>query len=285
MDLDCAHDDYPVSPLEAIRFTTNRVIKQLAHPPQDGISEHKDWEPYCVIDEAQLEKELSENGGAYTTDVLPLSWAQDYHFCDELDPETTAQYVLVLDALNFCFWPAPGYEYCQLASSLKTHAHEMSADTLAAMTAATLHHWLQPPTPFCNLPDTVYDAKREVTIPLLASRVSALRQIGASLNKSFQGKAVNLILQANHSAAELVTLVTAHFPAFRDSTVFRGMQVFFYKRAQIFVGDLVGAFNGKHLGFFHDMDRVTCFADYRIPQLLREIGVLRYRYVSRIYLE
>ena len=31
----------------------------------------------------------------------------------------TAQYLLALDALNFCFWPQPGLEYEHLARGLK----------------------------------------------------------------------------------------------------------------------------------------------------------------------
>lgn len=38
------------------------------------------------------------------------------------------------------------------------------------------------------------------------------------------------------------------------------LQVFFYKRAQIFVGDLYGAFRGQGLGCFHDIDQITMFA-------------------------
>lgn len=40
-------------------------------------------------------------------------------------------------------------------------------------------------------------------------------------------------------------------------------QVFLYKRAQIFAGDLYGAFQGKGLGAFHDLHLITMFADYR----------------------
>jgi hypothetical protein len=41
------------------------------------------------------------------------------------------------------------------------------------------------------------------------------------------------------------------------------LQVFLYKRAQIFVGDVFGAFNGQGLGQFDDIDKLTMFADYR----------------------
>jgi hypothetical protein len=56
-------------------------------------------------------------------------------------------------------------------------------------------------------------------------------------------------------------------------------KVFFYKRAQILAGDIWAAY-GKHepphpFGF-SDIDKLTMFADYRVPQILRAKGVLRY---------
>jgi hypothetical protein len=54
------------------------------------------------------------------------------------------------------------------------------------------------------------------------------------------------------------------------------LQLFFYKRAQIFVGDVYGAFGGKGLGCFADIDQLTMFADYRVPVVLRLMGLLQY---------
>jgi hypothetical protein len=46
----------------------------------------------------------------------------------------TAQYTLVLDSLNFCFWPCPGLEYEHLAKGLKAmlmnDPHAFDADRL-----------------------------------------------------------------------------------------------------------------------------------------------------------
>lgn len=42
------------------------------------------------------------------------------------------------------------------------------------------------------------------------------------------------------------------------------------------MGDLWGAFYGVSLGAFNDIDRLTTFADYRVPVVLRLMGVLRY---------
>jgi hypothetical protein len=50
----------------------------------------------------------------------------------------------------------------------------------------------------------------------------------------------------------------------------------FLKRAQICVADLHAAFQGKQWGAFADLDRLTAFADYKLPQLLRRQGALVY---------
>ena len=55
-----------------------------------------------------------------------------------------------------------------------------------------------------------------------------------------------------------------------------GAPVRFYKRAQILVADLHGAFAGQDLGSFSDLDILTAFADYKVPQVLRALGVLAY---------
>lgn len=49
-----------------------------------------------------------------------------------------------------------------------------------------------------------------------------------------------------------------------------------YKRAQIFVADLWGAFKGQNYGEFHDIKSITIFADYIVPAVLRELGILKY---------
>ena len=95
----------------------------------------------------------------------------------------------------------------------------------------------------------------------------------------FHGLALNVVKQAMNSAAKLVDLMVAHFPGFRDQAVWKNRQVFFYKRAQIFVGDVWAAYGRQLLPFgeqdhdrpaaFYDMGKLTMFADYRVPQQLR----------------
>ena len=74
----------------------------------------------------------------------------------------------------------------------------------------------------------------------------------------------------------MVEIVTRTFRGFQDHSIYEGEQVFFYKRAQILVGDLYSAFRGESYGKFVDIGKLTMFADYRVPQILVQLKVLEY---------
>ena len=162
--------------------------------------------------------------------------------------------------------PSPGeaFEYHHLAQGLKASVDEdpscIDAEQLVRLDGPGLRRLLRFPRP----------------LPCEAERARVLRATAAPLLTTFGGSAAALVLAARGSAAALVALVAAHFPPFRDAALYRGRQVFFYKRAQIFVGDLYGAFNGDGLGAFADIATLTMFADYRVPVVLRQLGILRY---------
>lgn len=253
--------------------------------------------PPVYLDEAALDKELTENKSLYEQSALPPDWHQTYHYSiqdtsDVAQAQALCQYVFVLDALNFCFWPLQGYEYEHLASSIKDALVRdgtiYSAESLMAMTPEKLVEILQPNTtqfPLISTPHNQHPEEQYVTaangnkvlpIPLLHSRVRLLQELGGVLAKHFDGLAYNVVKQANGSARELVRIITQAFPGFRDHSQFANDQIFFYKRVQILVGDLWGAFHcGQGVANFNDMSFLTCFPDYRIPQLFRSIGVLK----------
>lgn len=193
---------------------------------------------------------------AALTHLQPPAWDEGgWHFSRDAPTggPLTAQYVLVLDALNFCFWPsATGMEYDALASgltrALEADAGAFAAPALAAVDAATLRAWLAP-----------HD------VPNVAERVRLLRELGAVLAAHFDGSAAKLVAAAGQSAVELVRLLTAHFPGFRDEVVCRGRQTFMYKRAQICASDLWAAYGRQTSGpspyAFSDIHALTCFAD------------------------
>lgn len=70
--------------------------------------------------------------------------------------------------------------------------------------------------------------------------------------------------------------MTRNFKGFQDHAIYKGEQIFFYKRAQILVGDIYSAYRGEGIGAFDNIEKITMFADYRVPQILYALGVMEY---------
>lgn len=263
--------------------------------------------------------------------------------------ERVALYVLALDAINFCFWPLTSpsakkktnsLEYDHLAIALKKVAsaddeifeanlnenidssdtstnnktvrfeaersYALSPRNLIQLTAESFLKLIQP-----HLPSPSSNDNSSYEVPGLSERVRLLRELGHGLLQYYRGSALYMIQTANQHADTLVHILTASFPGFRDSAIHctDGYQIFFYKRAQICVGDLWASLHSsttptienttsstqsgiidddnKQCGKvkvtdfqnccdFVDLKKLTTFADYRVPQLLRNFGVLKY---------
>lgn len=200
------------------------------------------------------------------------------HFSD--GTERTANWVLLLDALNFCFWGDPGQPrwrvewrgqtldgYAALAAALTRAIDEgrplWDAAYLASLTEADLRDILRP------IPDNP-------PIPLFEARLASAREAGRVLLDLYAGQFTNARDAAGGSATALALLLARDFSSFADVADWHGQRVPFLKRAQICVADLHAAFHGERWGRFPDLGQLTAFADYKLPQLLRASGVLVY---------
>ncbi|MDY7036595.1 MAG: queuosine salvage family protein, partial [Thermodesulfobacteriota bacterium] len=186
-------------------------------------------------------------------------WENSYHFYD--GAEKTVSYLLVLDSLNFCFWPAHGEKKWEI---------EYDSEKLSGYyaLAASLKNAVERGIPITN---AVYlaelslkDLKRILSgsgrLQLLEKRVKILNELGRVLVEDFHGKAESLVGAASHSAGRLARLLADKLISFQDVAKYKGKKVFFYKRAQIFAADLHATFKGKDWGRFKDMGGLTAFA-------------------------
>jgi len=211
----------------------------------------------------------------YKSGIKVPPWSKAYHLCE--GGRETVSYLLVLDALNFCFW-LPEKEnrwevaweseslsgYFALAASLATAMQSgiplARADYLAGLSGEMLQE--------------ILGGKGK--LQLMEERARILNEVGYTLDTHYHGEASALVEAAESSAEKLVRLLAEGMPSFRDVSEYRGRRVYFYKRAQIFCADLYGAFDGRGWGDFKDIDQLTAFADYKLPQVLRELNILCY---------
>ena len=207
--------------------------------------------------------------------VTPGTWEPEYHYSGE--SEYMVSYLLVLDTINFCFWPKqekPRWEipyksgwlsgYYALAVALKRALESgiplADAEYLASLTI--------------NQFKRILGGRGE--LQLMPERLQNLRALGEFLLREYEGHASHLVQAAGGSAVSLALILGEKLESFRDVADYRSKRVYFYKRAQLFAADLHGAFGGKGWGSFRDMEELTAFADYKLPQVLRQAGVLIY---------
>jgi hypothetical protein len=208
---------------------------------------------------------------------LPLEQAQ----APVLDPEyhylgagaNTVAFVLTLDAVNFGsgWFPhlrkRPGVSgYFAVAGALTDHfrAHgRIPPERLSVFTAEDCAALFGQ--------DLTEKPMRE----LMGLFAQSLNGLGQFLLQRFSGSFPALVEAANHSAERLVTLL-AQMPFYRDVARYGGLEVPFYKRAQITVTDMALAFGAEGWGRFDDLDQLTAFADNLVPHVLRVDGVLEY---------
>ena len=189
------------------------------------------------------------------------------------------KWIFVIDTLNFCFWTPPGKEpftiewkgkcytgYWALCAAVN-RALEKGIPLLEAEFLANVDE---------NTLAEVFRSSTSTDIPLLEKRVHILNESGQILLGKFQGTFLQLLSTADWDAVSLVKLLIANFPSFCDEALYKvdGVDrlVAFYKRAQILVADCWACCRK-----IKRIEKLTMFADYRVPQCLVQLGVLEYR--------
>jgi hypothetical protein len=183
------------------------------------------------------------------------------------DPAPTAAYILTLDAINFGSGYFPYLRrrdrrsgYFHVARALKERwegVGPLAPPELARIT----------PADCCAIFDQPAEGPAGELMGLFAA---ALNAFGRHLVEHHAGDFGQLLAAAGGSAERLAALL-AEVPFFDDVHDYRGLRVPLYKRAQIAGADLQLAVGG-----FHDLERLTIFADNLVPHVLRLDGVLAF---------
>ncbi len=209
--------------------------------------------------------------------------AEEALHCTFLPPRRFANYLLALEALNFCFWdeeprwrvvsgPVCHDGYWALAAALRRALRE---DAIPLWDA----RWMAQVTETAMARVLRGEGR---PIPLLAARAAHVREAGEVLLARWDGEFANVVNASQGDAVTLVNRIVAEFPSFQDEAIWQDpatgqrRPVKFYKRAQICVADLARLLPDDPLGRMTGLSRLTAFADYKVPQVLRKLGVLVY---------
>ncbi|KAK9450100.1 uncharacterized protein V1518DRAFT_372029 [Limtongia smithiae] len=209
-------------------------------------------------------------------------------------------WIFLVDLLNFSFWSDADLEDTGKAETAR-YAINWAGQywtgywSLCAVVNRALSEGIPITTPSfwtdtekCTDDLIAYIFRSDTTesVPMLQERISCMREAGSALVSQFGGRFTNCITEAGNSAVRLVHIVVDSFPCFRDESEYKGRTVQIYKRAQILVAgwyranvrvpDIWACFNQTSYGKFDDIDKISMFADYRVPQILHTLGCLEY---------
>ncbi len=206
---------------------------------------------HVFIDQETLKKKTKEFLGL----TVP-PWNNDLQFIGT--PEETAQYYFFLDSINFCFWAPKGEE---------RWAYEVDGQWISgyyAYSRAIKDAFLKNPQLFdadyvskISKEDFKNMFKGKNSLLLLEERLVIIQENFTILKEKFGGQAINLIKQAENDADRFVWLLLEHFTSFRDIP-----------------SDL--SFTGIPELRFSNLEHLTAFADYKLPQLFESLGILKY---------
>lgn len=116
--------------------------------------------------------------------------------------------------------------------------------------------------------------KGNVDIPLLEERYKIVYDISKAINEKMNGNFYNFIRNVNNDE-ELFNIIINNFPSFKDSSIYKEQEIYFYKLAQLVTSDILAMKRIKENINVDNTHLVGC-ADYKIPQILRGLGILEY---------
>ncbi|KAG7285387.1 hypothetical protein NEMBOFW57_010014 [Staphylotrichum longicolle] len=285
-------DDEPDLELLALLRQHLQGKLTLNDEPETGVLEGAEYVYDNAIDVA-IDMRSCKNAAAaihaqmQQKQYSPATWSAHELHPDrtKIGPEATVAFIFTMDLLNFSFWSElPDAE--RFAIEYRGQRWTGYWSLVAAMQRALdegipitdSHFWQDEEECTLDVLRQVFRSCTNEEMPLLAERLACLREAGKVLYERYECHPINLIEEANGSAAALVNLLARDFSCFRDEHVFDGRRkpIRILKRAQILVADLWACFEGEGYGKFRDIDKITMFADYRVPQILNTMGCISY---------
>lgn len=182
--------------------------------------------------------------------------------------DKTINFMLIFDSIDYCFWGQPKW-------TIETI--DGKKDGSDALLYALLNYVKNlNKIDFTNVSFEEFSniLKGNVEIPFLRERYNTVISICNVVNKRMNGNFYSYIKDINVDT-ELFDIIINNFNDFCDEREYDGSKVYFYKLAQLLTSDILHIkelISGTKVDYSH---LVGC-ADYKIPQTLRALGILKY---------
>ena len=167
---------------------------------------------------------------------------------------------------DYCFWGDPKWEIDSEAGKL---------DGSYAIMYILINRFKNNNDFNMSYEDFADMLKGNVEIPLLKERYNCLVEMNSyldSIGRDFYDEIKDIKVDI-----ELLDYIVSNFSYFKDESTYEGEIIYFYKRAQLIVSDILHV--RKMLENIQvDYSNLLGCADYKIPQVMNSLGMLDYDY-------
>lgn len=184
-------------------------------------------------------------------------------FYPQLDSfEEMCLFYLVFNAINYCYFDQDRERF---------RDGNLTGSSLACTRLTEAWDDIKNPVFLANMDENYLLSelfRAECPISLVKERTESLREVGRFLNENVDFTFEKLFKKYKRNAYYVSQALPTHLPTWRDP---------FFKRAQLFVGMVYGRFqDSEDLPIAeHSLSDLTVFADYRLPESLIRMGILR----------
>ena len=216
------------------------------------------------INETNLDKFIEKIDKIETEHWLGFS---PYNLLD-LPTETITNFLLVYEAIDFSFWGNPKW-------TIDT-SNGKEGGSIALLYAILKYVKERNTTDFSNITKDEFREilKGNVEIPLFEERYHIIRDVSKIVNENMNGNFYEFIKGITIDM-ELFNIIIKYFPNFKDERKYREKAIYFYKLAQLLTSDMLHIRELKE-NIKVDYSHLVGCSDYKIPQVMRGLGILEY---------
>lgn len=219
---------------------------------------------YVLIDYEKLDEYIK------TIDFQKIKFwlsSNPYNLFD-MEFDKIINFMLIFDSIDYCFWGIPKWTINTI---------EGEKDGSDALLYALLKYVKElDKIDFTNVSFEEFSniLKGNVDIPFLQERYNTVVAICNVVNKKMNGNFYNYIKDINKDT-ELFNIIISNFNDFYDEREYNGKKIYFYKLAQLLTSDILHIKELINCAKVDYSNLVGC-ADYKIPQTLRALGILKF---------
>ncbi len=186
----------------------------------------------------------------------------------DLSTETIINFLLVYESIDFSFWGNPKWTI---------DTNDGKEDGSIALLYAILKYVKDKnTTDFSNITKEEFRKilKGNTEIPLFEERYKIITSVSRIVNEKMNGNFYEFIKNIN-TDTELFDIIVNYFQNFKDERIYEDEDIHFYKLAQLLTSDILHIRELKEKIRVDYSHLIGC-ADYKIPQVMRGLGILEY---------